>query len=227
MLSTIISWTSVLDLSRQIRLDVGRVRGGAIADYRAVLVDEAVGEELAAADINEYPRWSEPVAGLIARALHHCTSSGAPIQLRTVQPVRTIQVKIGLLPGGRGSRRELLQLTADFRNTRTPVLCCDEERGGLWATRDLRIGSYDPLGLAVQALSQWLWDTPHPRGWPKPLTVPIRRSGEITYVRLSDIAEPAQSSFRVRLNGATAPVIDGDPDVAYVSDWENFLGGRM
>ena len=226
MLSTIISWTSVLDLARQVRLDVGRVRGGVIADYKAVLVDEAVGEELATADIMEYPRWSEPVAGLIARALHRCTSSGGPIQLRTVQPVRTLQLKIGLLPGGRGSRRELLQLTGDFRTTRTPVLGCDEERGGLWDTKDLPIGSHDPLGIAVQALSQWLWDTPQPHGWPKPLSVPVRHFGDIAYVRLRDIAEPAQSAFRIRMNGATAPVIDGDPDVAYVSDWEIFLGGR-
>jgi hypothetical protein len=56
--------------------------------------------------------------------------------------------------------------------------------------------------------------------------VPVRHFGDIAYVRLRDIAEPAQSAFRIRMNGATAPVIDGDPDVAYVSDWEIFLGGR-
>lgn len=228
MLSTFISWSSVLDLSHQIRLDVGRVRGGAIADYEAVLVDEAAGGELASAQLKDYPRWSEPTAGLIARAVHECTRQGTPTALQTIQPVRTLQIKVGLVPGGRGrSRHELFQLTADFRGTRAPVLYTDEESGGVWQREDLHIGSHDPLALVLQALSQWVWHTPYPRGWPAPLQVAELRSGDIRYVRVRDIPEPAQSAFRRRMVGATAPAIDGDRDVAYMSDWEDFLGGRM
>jgi hypothetical protein len=225
MLSTLIRWTSTVDLEREVRLDIGRVQGAAVADYKAILVDEPSGE-LATAEVKQYPRWSEPVAGLVARALHYCVSGGTPSHLIAVHPVRTLQVKIALVPGGRGERRELVAATADFRQMRAPVMCADQERGGSWETREVRVGSEDPLRLTVQCLSQCVWDAPMPCGAPQPLAVPIRRAGKTPYIRMADIPEPARSIFRSRIRGSTVPVVAGESGgIAYAWDWEGFLDG--
>lgn len=226
MLSTIIHWTDSFNVPRHVTLKVGRIRGHAVADYKAILVDETSGNELTSGEIRGYPRWSEPVAGLIARALHYCIADGTPSHLRAVQSVRTLQVKVALVPGGRGKRRELVQFVADFRQMRTPVTCSDEDLAGLPETRDVLVGSDDPLHLALQCLSQWLWNGPIPRGSPTSPEVPVRRADDVSYVRLSDIPQSAQTVFRRRIQGATVPVIERETDIAYAGDWDAFLAGR-
>jgi len=64
---------------------------------------------------------------------------------------------------------------------------------------------------------------------PEPLSVPIHRSGNTDYVRLSEIPEPAATRFRKRIEYSGCPVIEEDPapmDCAYASDWLDFLTGR-
>lgn len=90
MLSAVISWTATFDLEWQVRLDVARTSGSAVADYRAVLTDERRNEQLAEVELKEYPRWSEPAAGLVARALHYCIADSTPRHLIAVHPVRTL-----------------------------------------------------------------------------------------------------------------------------------------
>lgn len=226
MLSTILSWTSVFDLEHRVLLDIGRVSGGAVANYRVTLSDEMRHHEFASAKLEQYPRWSEPVTGLVARALDSCLRSGTPAQLVSPWPVRTVQVRIALVPGGTAERSELLRLTADFRQMRAPVMCTDERRGGVWEKRDLRITSEDPMRLALHCLSQWTWETAAPGLWPTPLQVPVRGTGQLAYVRMSDIPEPARSEFSRRIVGATIPAIRGETDIAYAADWQGFIEGQ-
>ena len=63
---------------------------------------------------------------------------------------------------------------------------------------------------------------------PQPLDVPIRKAGNLAYVRLREIPEPAHSLFRKRLAYSTQPVIEEDAepmDCAYAWDWLDFLAG--
>jgi hypothetical protein len=44
------------------------------------------------------------------------------------------------------------------------------------------------------------------------------------YVRLAEIPEPWRARFRGFLCGHQMPVISGDAECAYVSDWLEFVG---
>ncbi|MCS6511137.1 MULTISPECIES: hypothetical protein [pseudomallei group] len=64
---------------------------------------------------------------------------------------------------------------------------------------------------------------------PEPLSIPIHRSGDTSYVRLGEIPEPAATLFRKRIQYSGCPVIEDDPapmECAYASDWLDFLTGR-
>lgn len=59
--------------------------------------------------------------------------------------------------------------------------------------------------------------------------VPIHSAGNVAYVRLEEIPEPARSLFKKRIAFSTRPLIEEDPqpmDCAYVWDWADFLAGR-
>jgi hypothetical protein len=63
---------------------------------------------------------------------------------------------------------------------------------------------------------------------PQPLDVSIHTAGDLRYVRLREIPEPAYSLFSKRIAYSTRPVIEEDAnpmDCVYASDWLDFLGG--
>ncbi|SOY52711.1 conserved hypothetical protein [Cupriavidus taiwanensis] len=65
---------------------------------------------------------------------------------------------------------------------------------------------------------------------PKPVTldVPVHRSDGLTYVRMSEIPEPAQFLFRLNTAHSTRPIIREDLtpyDCAFSWDWQDFLSG--
>jgi len=64
---------------------------------------------------------------------------------------------------------------------------------------------------------------------PEPISVHIYRAGNMDYVRLSEIPEPAATLFRKRIQYSGCPVVEEDltpMDCAYASDWHDFLTGR-
>lgn len=83
--------------------------------------------------------------------------------------------------------------------------------------------------LVARALAVGLTGTEELPPRPKPLSVPIHRSGNTDYVRLGEIPEPAATLFRKRIEYSGCPVIEEDPmpmDCAYASDWQDFLTGQ-
>lgn len=225
MLSALIAWTEIFNIERFVRLNIRNVGGGAVASYNAVLIDSRE-NTITTADIKDYPRWSEPVSGLVARALHKCICDQVHREFCTVQPVRTLFVSIRLIPGGVGDARALENFTADLRHMTAPVQFSDSENKSRSVTRRLRFGGNYPLTIAVQCLSQWVWQSPHPRGWPTPIEVPVNHGEDLSYVRIADIPEPARSAFIRSMSGSTVPVIANEGPVAYAMDWTDFLSGR-
>jgi hypothetical protein len=55
----------------------------------------------------------------------------------------------------------------------------------------------------------------------------IEREGRPDYVRLSDIPQPWQDTFRAALRGSCCPLIDGEGDCAWAADWTDWLDGRF
>lgn len=63
---------------------------------------------------------------------------------------------------------------------------------------------------------------------PAVLDVPIHRSDGLSYVRMSEIPEPARALFEKNIRHSTRPIIEADStpyDCAYVWDWRDFLNG--
>lgn len=63
---------------------------------------------------------------------------------------------------------------------------------------------------------------------PQPLEVPVYRSGNTEYIRLSEIPEPVATKFRKRIEYSGCPVVEEDPtpmECVYASDWVDFLSG--
>lgn len=64
---------------------------------------------------------------------------------------------------------------------------------------------------------------------PRQVDVPVRRVGDVEYVRLWEIPEPAQSIFRQRVARFAALAIETESspkDCAYASIWRRFLAGQ-
>lgn len=66
---------------------------------------------------------------------------------------------------------------------------------------------------------------------PRPLSprVPVHWSGDLPYVRMREIPEPAQTLFRKNMRLSTMPVIEEDEEpmgCAYAWDFEAFLAGH-
>ena len=63
---------------------------------------------------------------------------------------------------------------------------------------------------------------------PRKLDVPVHVAGNIPYIRLREIPEPARSLFQRRIAYSTRPLIEEDPmpmDCVYSWDWFDFLAG--
>jgi hypothetical protein len=63
---------------------------------------------------------------------------------------------------------------------------------------------------------------------PQQLDVLVRTAGNIPYVRLREIPEPARSLFKKRIAFSTRPLVEQDPepyDCAYAWDFQDFLTG--
>lgn len=83
--------------------------------------------------------------------------------------------------------------------------------------------------LVARALAVGLTGTEELPPRPEAVGVPIHQSGNTSYVRLSEIPEPAATFFRKRIEFSGCPVIEEDPEpmqCAYASDWLAFMAGR-
>jgi hypothetical protein len=55
----------------------------------------------------------------------------------------------------------------------------------------------------------------------------VERAGQSSYVRLKDIPQPWQDTFRAALRGSGRPLIDGEGDCARARDWTDWINGTF
>jgi hypothetical protein len=170
--------------------------------------------------LRQYPRWCEHVGGLVAR----CLALASP-QVGDAIPRcwERMEVKIALRPGGRGYK--LLDTVDLWRDADGLNASSIPATGAAQLFRGIapRAHYADPWALAEHALRLTTFGKDELPA-PQELDVSIRRHGNLSFVCMRDIPEPARSVFEERMKLSACPVIPGFPDAVYSWDWLHFVG---
>lgn len=142
-----------------------------------------------------------------------------------------LKITVSLIPGGAGTERKLGELhisnvgggaRADYQC----LLYADDLPGPARAVvRRYPRWSVSVWDLVGRAIAKSLSRQERLPRRPNAVTVPIHADGNLTYVRMDEIPEPAHSAFERRMRGSTVPVIPGAGDCAYSWDWLGFISG--
>jgi hypothetical protein len=145
-----------------------------------------------------------------------------------------LKVTLSIVPGGTGPERQLGELqiinvgggrVANYRCVLVGEdlphhLVTHVERYPRW--------SAPTWDLVARAISTALRGQERLPRRPSPLQVPVRTDPDSgrTYVRVSDIPEPARTAFSRWITGSDGPVVDGEAvgDCVYAWDWSRFIG---
>jgi len=147
-----------------------------------------------------------------------------------------LRVTVELLPRGRESGRKTLASAditqekggehADYR-----VELHDEVMGsvGVGALREYPRFATTVLDLVVRAIAAGLSGSENLPVRPRKVDVPVYRAGNIEFVRIREIPEPAQSIFLQHIARLPPLVVNTESrpeDCAYASVWRRFLAGH-
>lgn len=204
-------------------LEIGRIRGGTVADY---LTRECSteGGVIAEARLEAYPRWTEHVSGLAARCAHllwHSSESGHVAHPSAeLGIVKAARIDIGFGSQRHGMRRSLERIEYVRTGFAPRIRVAREHWPAYEYPAPAKLAA--DTGAIVALLALATWSTTDIAELPSPLAVPVRSEGDgPPVVRLVDIPEPARTAFDRRLQGATVP----SPDNAYAWDWIRFIEG--
>lgn len=199
------------------RISIANIGRGAVTHYAVTVGDES---EADARLLLNYPRWSEPILGLVARCLTICRERIESEQL-AIQ-IEKLICTTSLVPHGVGPARTLETLAVERSNALFSARSVDES--GKRRCQTFASATSSPATLLVEAICWMLWRVPELPLVPTALEVPIHR-GAVAYVRLADIPDWARSAF-VRFAGRRRnPVISGEAgEIFHARDWQAFLG---
>ncbi|CAJ0730534.1 MAG: hypothetical protein QM625_10270 [Ralstonia sp.] len=147
-----------------------------------------------------------------------------------------LKVTVELWPGGREDGRRVLA-TADIARIRSgahadyDVMLNEEvlgevDSGTLHEYPRYAASVWDLVARGVAAALSGREELPTRPQSPR---VPVHWSGDVPYVRMREIPEPAQALFRRNMHSSTLPVIEGESEpmgCAYAWDLEAFLAGH-
>jgi len=142
-----------------------------------------------------------------------------------------LKITVSLIPGGQGTERQLGEL--HISNVRGGALAdykCVLSGDDLPEPVLVHLGRYPRWSssvwdLVARAIAKSLSGQERLPRRPDLVAVPIHTDGNLPYVRMCDIPEPARSAFERRMRWSTVPVIPGKGDCAYSWDWQAFIGG--
>lgn len=207
----------------QRRIEIANVGGGALADYRVRELG-CDGGMLVEVRLIGYPRWAEAVGGLVARAFD-ALGYGAAFDSEGLSDIASVRAETCLVAGGGGAPRVLDGWRLSLQGT-SGALDVWNDRSAVRQSAAVALRPYRELNaLILQAQCLAVWGQPRLPSWPEALMVPIRKEGDVPYVRIEDIPEPAAGEFDKRMWHSTVPVIPGEGLCFYAWDWLDFLAG--
>ncbi len=188
----------------------------AISSYEVLLDGRRVSTQL-----HEYPRWSEPVRGLLARciAVAEPDSDLVPVP----EDWAALRVDMGIQSGWqrRPTRIAMCRVTRETGSFNLGFV--EGKLTGYIEGVQPRESYLDIWDLALHALNVSVWNSDSiPEV--KPLVLPVY--GEGSYIRTSDIPEPARSAFEWRQRMSGRPSIRRHWDAMWVWDWNDWLNGQ-
>lgn len=143
---------------------------------------------MASAELMDYPRWSEPVGGLVARAMSvlwsHLSHEAAEFT------EGTLRCETELVSRGVAAPRLIADWVAARQGGCIRVEARDEY-GGQAHCESAVAPSSDWRFIALAAQCMATWSAPNLPQYPKSLEIPIRTENGTPYVRGADIPEPA------------------------------------
>jgi len=144
-----------------------------------------------------------------------------------------LKITVSIIPGGIGSERKLGEMLignvggAEYANYNCVLTGSDLPEPMRASIRRYPRWSASVWDLVARALAKTLFGTERLSRRPALIDVPLHEDDGVCYVRIAEIPEPVRSIFERRMLGSTTPVIDGESDCVYASDWLSFLrGGR-
>ena len=173
----------------------------------------------ASAQLHDYPRWSEPVRGLLTRCID------AAVLDEDLVPVpedwRALRVDIGIQSGYQRRTTRLAMCRIERLEDACTVGHFEASLAGFIDGVQPRAAYADLWDLAQHALNLSVWgvDVIPPL---KPLNV--KKYDEGRYIRSSELPEPLRSAFERRQRYSGKPCI-GVWDANWAWDLEDFLNG--
>lgn len=216
MLKVDLTWCCS-DRSRGRRsITIANMAGGQVADYSIQRLD---GPALAV--LRDYPRWSEPIHGLIARSLQIAQTE---LDVAVEAPIRAISCATFLVSRGVGCPRLLATLDVDPRGRGWTV--SSAEGNASRVRRPLSSNARTPVALAVEALCLSVWNEAVLAPPPAPVDVPFRVHDGRHYIRMVDIPVHIRPSFARFARGMRTPEIPHERECFYAWNWISFVGPR-
>lgn len=197
--------------------------GGRIADYR-IVVHDATGGPLYECALLRYPRWSEPVAGLVARSIDRLQAA-LPIAVGG-HDVAGAVVQTTILPGGTVAiARALAVLTLDILGKRGSATLRQESLPTITRSFELDVASATPLQLLASSLAQCVWQRADvPAMSFAAHDVPRFKHGKRMYIRSSDLPPWAATPFKRHGDAFTIHVPSEGRPCYDARAWDAFLG---
>jgi hypothetical protein len=227
MLRTTINWKTSGEENVTRYLHIANVSYGRIADYRYTLYTEDW-TSICTGMLKRYPRWTEPVAGLVVRILCLAVSRARALRHATNHrpDITSLEVAIDLVPGGIGAPRRLETVLLTLQGTNGTLQYNVEHL--VPCTRPVVFNERENnlYFIAVRALCRAVFDADDVLPIPEPFNPPFHVHAGRKYVRLSEIPEPAKSIFGRRYGHYPAPLVPGEctDNVVDAIAWQTFVG---
>lgn len=218
MLKVDIAWETGEAAERHERtVRIENLSGGTIAHYGIEVIH---GKDVSAIhEFLNYPRWSEPLLGFVARVIESVT---AALAVPPIGPLARVRCTVSIVAHGKGKPRQLSEVTAE-RGARTWSLSC-EELDARHRRQAFVPEARTALTLLIEALCRVVWREPNLPEMPEPLAIPERSHGGVAYVRTADVPSWVAPTFTRFMRNRMRPAVEGETDIAYARDWRMFLG---
>ncbi|NVO04743.1 MAG: hypothetical protein HXX19_01705 [Rhodoferax sp.] len=195
--------------------EIGNVSNlAAFSSYETLLEGRKV-----SAQLHDYPRWSEPVRGLLARCINVAEHDVNPVPVP--EDWRSLRVDIGIQSGYQRGTTRLAMCRIERLEDGCTVGHQEGPLAGFIDGVQLRAAYADIWELAQHALNLSVWgvDSIPPV---KPLDV--KRYDDGKYIRSSELPEPLRSAFEYRQRWSGKPCIRDAWDANWAWDLDDFVG---